>query len=87
MNILLWGMPGYLPLYLEESRTHCRSILKLRIVEKDGRQTEEAEAKESGTQESGQSATSQENADVQGSHSAESTASENTGVPVVYMTR
>lgn len=35
----------------------------------------------------GQSATSQENVDVQGSHSAESTALENTGVPVVYMTR
>ncbi|MDE7428599.1 MAG: hypothetical protein K2N00_04895, partial [Lachnospiraceae bacterium] len=49
-------------------------------------QTEEIEAKEPGTQGSGQSASSQENAGVQGSHSAESTAPENTGAPVVYMT-
>ena len=49
-------------------------------------QTEENEAKEPGTQGSSQSTSSQENADVQGSHSAENTAPENTGVPVVYMT-
>ena len=40
---------------------------------------EDTEAKEFGTQDSGQSAPSQENADVQGSHSVESTAPENTG--------
>ena len=51
-----------------------------------GGEKEEREAKESGTQDGGQSVPSQENADAQGSYSAESTAPENTGVPVVYMT-
>ena len=49
-------------------------------------QIEEIEAKEPGTQGSGQSASSQENSDLQGLGSAESTAPENTGAPVVYMT-
>ena len=49
-------------------------------------QTEETEVKGSGTQESGLSALSQENSDVQDSGSAESAVPENTGAPVVYMT-
>ncbi len=49
-------------------------------------QTQEMETKKSGTEGSGQSASSQENSDVQGSGSAESTAPEDTGAPVVYMT-
>ncbi|MDE7178582.1 MAG: DUF362 domain-containing protein [Lachnospiraceae bacterium] len=47
-------------------------------------QTEEN--RQSTTQDSGQAASSQENADVQDSGSAENTTSENTGAPVVYMT-
>ncbi len=50
----------------------------------ESRQTEEDS--QSGTQDSGQSASSQENNGVQVSDSAGSAVPENTGVPVVYMT-
>ena len=50
----------------------------------ESRQTEEN--RQSGTQDSGQSAPSQENNGVQASDSAGSNVPENTGVPVVYIT-